>query len=121
MTLYSCSIGHMPSHRVTSAYSRPIESCSLTWAIRVSLPLSPMLTVADSRSPEPSQVNTRTLSGVLPQGPFVPKARCSKRPPHGLDDAPPARVARGSTQLHSDARLAPPPAAADTPGRPPRF
>ena len=68
MTLYSCSSGHMPSHRVTSAYSRPIESRSLTSAIRVSVPFSPRLTVADNRSPEPSQVRTRTLSAVIPQG-----------------------------------------------------
>ena len=47
MTLYSCSSGHIPSHRVTSAYKRPIESCSLTWASRVIRPSSPTLTVAD--------------------------------------------------------------------------
>ena len=68
MTLYSCSSGHIPSHRVTSAYSRPIESCSLTWASRVSFPFSPVLTVADNRSPEPSQVSTRTFSPVCPHG-----------------------------------------------------
>ena len=44
----------MPRCRVTIAYKRPIESCSDISAMR----WFPMLTVADSRSPEPSQVNT---------------------------------------------------------------
>jgi hypothetical protein len=35
-----------------------MESCSLTSAMRVRRPPSPMLTVADKRSPEPSQVST---------------------------------------------------------------
>src|ERR1035437_9874335 len=62
ITLYSCSSGAIPRYRVTSAYSRPIESCSDTVAILESTPPAPMLTVADRRSPEPSHVSTRTFS-----------------------------------------------------------
>ena len=40
----------------------------LTWASLVSRPFSPTLTVADNRSPEPSQVSTRTFSPDRPQG-----------------------------------------------------
>ena len=68
MTLYSCSSGTIPIHRVTRAYRRPIESCSLTWANLVIAPFCPSLTVADSRSPDPSQVSTSTFSPVFAQG-----------------------------------------------------
>jgi hypothetical protein len=63
MSLYSCSSGTIPISAVTVAYTLPSESAALTVASsRESWPRSPMRTLAESPSPCPSQVMTRTGS-----------------------------------------------------------
>src|SRR4029453_2812165 len=74
ISLYSCSMGTMPERKVTLPYSAPIEWLSSTAAMRDSVPLFPIFTVAQRRSPAPSQVSTRTRSFNLPQPKYAEAA-----------------------------------------------
>ena len=119
-----CHIGSQPHHfvfvlqwrhprcRVTSAYSRPIESCSVTRRH----PRQLAALVPDAHRGR--QPVARTVAGEH-QDPFLRSTDTCNRPPkRAPDDAPPAPCAPGSNPvaLKRSAR-ATPPCAADIPGR----